>query len=94
MSKQRWLDIAEIVDAYRVFPRLLLLGAGWFLVAYSFRALDAVIELAGTLNGATDTAAIIQAVVGGVLGVTIPMVGQVFAKICDVYLNTGRKWDN
>ena len=29
--KQKWLDIAEILDAYRTFPRLFLAGYAWIL---------------------------------------------------------------
>lgn len=29
--KQKWLDIAEVLDAYRVFPRLFLFGYSWVI---------------------------------------------------------------
>jgi hypothetical protein len=29
--KQRWLDAAEVADAWRIVPRLLLLGYGYML---------------------------------------------------------------
>jgi hypothetical protein len=34
MNKQHWLDLAELIDAYRVFPRLFF-GAYIFLFIYS-----------------------------------------------------------
>jgi hypothetical protein len=37
---------------------------------------------------------IAQNAVAGVLGLTIPMIGNMFAKIADMYMSTGRKWDN
>jgi hypothetical protein len=36
MNKQRWLDIAEIIDAYRVVPRILLFGWMVFYMYYTW----------------------------------------------------------
>jgi len=43
MNKQRWLAIAEIADAWRIVPRLLLLGYGYMLYEAGnwFMALEA-----------------------------------------------------
>ncbi len=32
MNKQRWLDIAELVDSYRIIPRLFLAACFWWTV--------------------------------------------------------------
>lgn len=34
MNKPQWLTVAEIIDAYRVVPRLILVGYAW-LVAFT-----------------------------------------------------------
>ena len=50
LTKQQWLDRAEVIDAYRVFPRLLLLSAFLFLCWYSWFALTTIICLADRMS--------------------------------------------
>lgn len=95
MNKSWWLDIAEILDALRVFPRLLLLAAFAFTCWYSWVALSTVIGLVEHMPAkadATTAEMIAQNIVAGVIGLTVPMIGNMFAKISDIYLQTGRKW--
>ena len=94
---RRCLQIAEALDALRVFPRLLLVSAFGFLCWYSVFALHTVIELVdrmAAIPSSGDTlAALAQNVAAGIVGATVPMIGTMFAKICDVYMQTGRKWE-
>jgi len=95
-NKSHWLDVAETLDALRVFPRIMLVASSIFTCWYAYYALNLAIGLvrgAPATNEPAMTAAIAQNAVAGVVGLTVPMIGQVFAKIVDVYLNTGRKWD-
>lgn len=92
MNKQAWLDRAEIIDSVRLFPRLLLLSAFVFLCWYSWYALQTIICLAGQMSELSQGAQIVQAVASGVIAVTVPMIGSMFSKVADLYLNTGRKW--
>ena len=32
MNKQRWLDLAELIDSYRVIPRIFLAACFWWTV--------------------------------------------------------------
>lgn len=93
--KHTWLAVAEIVDALRVFPRLLLASSFAFLAWYSWFALNLVVgmvERMSVAQSADTVSAIVQNIAAGIIGITIPMIGNTFAKIADVYLNTGRKW--
>ena len=93
--KDRCLAFAEVIDALRVFPRLLLVGAFAFLCWYSVHALATVVGLVERMAETQDgdvVAMIVQNIAAGVVGITIPMIGNVFAKIADVYMNTGRRW--
>ena len=88
MNKATWLDVAEVLDALRVFPRLILFSAFCFTSWYAWFALSLAVNV---VAGASD-ASVATAIVGGVIGVTVPFVGSMFAKVVDVYLNTGRDW--
>lgn len=95
-NKAHWIDLAETVDAMRVFPRLLLFSSFAFMCWYSWFALSAALHLIETISGnkaGGDFAAAAQGIAGGVIGVTVPMIGNMFSKIVDVYMNTGRQWD-
>lgn len=83
-SKQWWLDTAEVLDAWRVFPRLMLLFYCYFVYVSTFDVLDWYQKLPGperSLEASGLAAAIITAVTG---------MGTWFLK---VYVSTGRKWD-
>ena len=94
---RRCLRIAEALDALRVFPRLLLVSAFAFLCWYAVFALGTVVALVDRMASvptAGDTlSGLAQNVAAGIVGATVPMIGNMFAKICDVYLQTGRKWE-
>jgi len=96
MNKSNWLEWAEVIDALRIFPRLLLLAAFGFVVWYAWFALQTVLGIIERLPATADATMaemIAQNIAGGVIGITIPFVGQMFSKIAEVYMNSGRKWD-
>lgn len=96
-APRRCLQIAEALDALRVFPRLLLVSAFAFLCWYAVFALDTVVALVDRMASvptAGDTlSGLAQNVAAGIVGATVPMIGNMFAKICDVYMTTGRRWE-
>lgn len=69
MSPERWtawkirlLDLAEVTDAWRVFPRLVLFGYGvlcWHLASW--------------VMGKPDISASQAAFAGGIVGLAVPM---------------------
>lgn len=94
-TKGRWLEIAEVLDALRVFPRLLLLSSFVFLSWYAVFAITTVVDLVERMSSvhSVDTVAVIaQNAAAAVIGITVPMIGSMFAKICDVYMTTGKQW--
>ena len=58
LTKQQWLDRAEVIDAYRVFPRLLLLSAYAAtveaLMGYSLELEELLAGYRATGNANTD----------------------------------------
>lgn len=85
MDKQEWLDIAEVIDAYRVVPKLILVllfsGYVWFAVD-TYEWIRSIYETKGTIPGTvTAYAAGTLSALGGVLGLVI---GK--------YFDGGRKW--
>ena len=96
MNKSNWLEWAEVIDALRSFPRLRLRAVFGSVRWYARRELPTVpgLDDRHASPGAPHRPGrIAQNIVGGVIGITIPFVGQMFTKIADVYMNSGRKWD-
>ena len=58
MTKQEWLDIAELIDAYRIFPRLFMIMyfIGCFFAGYWIWHLPVITVIEGTLVGTMITA--------------------------------------
>jgi hypothetical protein len=83
-SKQAWLSVAEVIDALRIFPRIMVAGvyywiawfAGWFTHWYE------------KLPGAERTAE-----VTAVFGIVIPAVFGLAVWVTKMYLDGGREWD-
>ena len=94
-TKGRWLEVAEVIDALRVFPRLLLFSSFVFLAWYSVFAINTVIALVDRMSvhsGGDTVSVVVQNIATGVIGITVPMIGSMFAKIADVYMTTGKRW--
>lgn len=82
-SKEKWLTTAEVLDAFRIIPRLVLVSvllfAGWYIV-----------EVSAWYMGLPTAERTAQ--VSGFAGVTIPAVFGLAGKMIDWYLKTGRSW--
>jgi len=81
INKQKYLDIAEIVDAWRVIPRLMLAGYFWFYTWYIVHVTHWYFELPAT--GIPDTAFVTG---------TITALGGMGTFFMNAYLQSGRKW--
>jgi len=88
VNKDGWLDLAEVLDALRIFPRLILFSAFCFTAWYAWYALSLAVSV---IQSAADPS-LASGIVGGAIGITVPFVGSMFAKVADIYMNTGREW--
>ncbi len=84
MEKQKWLNISEIFDAYRVIPRIVLMMVLCFAGIYIW----SITEWYMLLPEVERTAE-----VSAFAGLTIPAVFGLAGKVIDWYLKTGRTWD-
>lgn len=84
MKKETWLSVAELFDAFRIVPRILLVGYGILLyktVTWYMMIAPLIIDNKVLIDGpTTQHAALITAVVG--LG----------AAIFGLYSNSGRSY--
>jgi len=82
-NKEKWLNVAEVFDAYRIIPRAILIAvlcfAGFYIYDISiwYMGLPAV-ERTGEVSAFA--------------GVTIPALFGLAGKMIDWYLKTGRSW--
>ena len=81
--KEKWLAVAEVLDAFRIVPRTVLIAvlyfAGWYI--YDVSTWYMAIPVAERTME-----------VSGFAGVTIPAVFGLAGKMIDWYLKTGRSW--
>lgn len=81
--KQAWLDVAEVIDAHRLFPKLFLLAltvlAGWVIVY--------IVLWYCHLGGAERTMA-----VNGFCGIVVPSTIGLWTQAFCKYLEGGRDW--
>jgi hypothetical protein len=85
-----WLKRAEIVDALRIGPRLLLLLAYIFVAVYVFMVSSQFYELI-QLTDITDWK---LSAFSAFAAITIPAVVGLATSLTKVYLNSGRKWED
>lgn len=79
-----WLDLAEIVDSLRIFPRLYLSVVTWWYI----RLLDWLVSWYERIPS-TERTAIVNTFALGALGSASALLGYSFK----VYMAGGRKWD-
>lgn len=84
-GKMKWLHAAEVFDAWRVIPRVMVLGYAWFV--YHTTELMIVWYNAQPMNGrGTQETAMVIAVTTAVTG---------FAPwIFKIYSDNGRNWND
>lgn len=83
MNQQRALQIAELIDAFRVIPRILILGFAYFSIAVVWYLLEWYIGLPAAERGAEAS--------GFAFGVITVVVG-LFTNAVKLYQQTGRQW--
>jgi hypothetical protein len=83
LSKQLWLDAAEIFDAWRIFPRSLLGTFGTMVIKMTYTLLYWYMHLPSAERSEHDAIA-----VGSIITVMTTLLG-VMTKF---YMDTGRKW--
>ena len=82
MTKEKWLETAEIIDALRIIPRLMLLGFFIFYIWYIIWVTKWYFALPEP-----ETASTIF------VSSTITAIGAMFTWFGgNVYMSTGRKW--
>jgi len=85
MNKTLLLHWAELVDSYRIFPRLVLCAYAYYVYQVTFFVLTWYSQQPATARG-TEESAVVIAVVGAVTG---------FAPwIFRIYSENGRNWDD
>lgn len=84
MNKQLWMDIAEVIDSLRIFPRIMVMAYGiwvaWF-TDWFVRWYEQLAPIART----TEVTAVFGIVLPGVLGLA--------TYVFKMYLDGGRDWD-
>lgn len=85
ISKDRLLSIAEVIDAFRVVPRVLLFGYCWFGYYVVSTLLDWYMALPVSERG-------LEA--GGFAAGVITAVTGLATAFMNIYHKSGRSWDN
>ena len=85
MNKKTWLDFAEILDAWRIVPRLILL---FTMASYCWFTLDTYEWIKGIYLTTNTVPVSVAAYAGG----TISTLGGVLTLIINKYFSGGRDW--
>ena len=88
MNKQFWIDLAVVIDALRIIPRLMLVAVSSFALWYVYYVSHFYFSNLSIL--ADSNSAIYGA--SGVIGITVPAVVKLSMDYIHKYLETGRKW--
>ena len=83
MNKKWWLDLAEITDSLRVFPRLFLIATFWWSADSTYQLLDWYTHLAKEERG-------IEA--SGFASVALLAILGFLKLVYDTYSSAGRAW--
>jgi hypothetical protein len=84
VNKQLWLDIAEIIDSWRIFPRFMVIAVYGWIAWFT----DWFVRWYEKLPAADRTTE-----VTAVFGIVIPAVFGLAVWVSKMYLDGGRKWD-
>lgn len=92
MTKETWLSVAEVVDALRVIPRLMLMLYGGFYLWYIIHTTHWYFSF---LNSCDSTEVGAVAAATAFVTSTITALGGMFTWFAgSVYMKTGRVWGN
>lgn len=85
MNKQAWLDIAEVIDAHRIVPKLILTLA---FVGYGMFTYDTYFWIKEIYAQTKDVPISVAAFAGG----TLSSLGGVLTMLVNKYFDGGRQW--
>ncbi len=85
MNKEVWLRWAELIDSYRIFPRLVLIGYGYYVYQVTFFVLEWYSRQPASARG-TEESVVVGVVVTAVTGFA-PMIYRIYA-------DTSRDWNS
>lgn len=85
MNKQKWLAWAEVIDSWRVFPRLFLLSCFLWVVWLTSDLLDWYQQLPDTARGAEAT---------GFASIVFLAAVSFLKVVYDSYTKYGRDWNS
>jgi hypothetical protein len=84
MNKHRWLAWAELVDSYRLFPRIIVVSWGYFTALLCYQTLHWYFAEPATARGLEES--------GFATGVVTALTGFWY-KIYQDYTAKGRNWN-
>jgi len=84
--KQRWLNLAEVIDAFRIVPRTLTLGAAGGYTAYFYDSVQWV-------RGIYEATGSIPPEVATYAGGTVSALGLILTLLINKYFDSGRRWN-
>lgn len=84
--KEKWLAAAEILDAYRVIPRVLVSAAS---AGYAWYFYDSVQWVRGIYAVTGDIPTAVATYAGG----TVSALGMVLTLLINKYFDGGRQWN-
>jgi hypothetical protein len=82
--KINWLHLAELVDSFRVFPRMVLLGYAYFVYQVTFFILNWYAHEPALSRGVEESA---------VVGVVVTAVTGFSPMIYRIYADSSRDWN-
>jgi len=85
MNKQGWLDIAEVIDAHRIFPKLIL---GLTFIGYGMLTYDMYFWVKDIYIQTSTIPTSVALFSGGV----VTALGGVLTLLINKYFEGGRKW--
>jgi hypothetical protein len=83
MKMRNWLAVAEAVDSLRIFPRVMLIGYGCWVIYFVGRIMQFYFDLADSAR-TPEVTAFSTIVIGAVTGFAAP--------IFTIYNNSARDW--
>lgn len=85
MNKDLWLQVAEAIDTFRVFPRMLIMGYAYFVWSVTFYVLKWYATQPAEGRGPEESA---------VVGVVITAVTGFAPWLFRIYSENGRDWNS
>lgn len=87
-SKRWWLDLAEVLDAHRLIPKVFVIAYASF---YAVLLWDVWQWIKGMIEMDLEPMDIVA--LAGIPGIVISALGGILGTITKKYFETGRKWN-